>query len=179
MQQTQWGVTEFNAGGSSLVANAAVWTVTGAPLATQRKVFTTTTINAACAYVRPNFNVQYASGAMIDFTLRIGAPQLERGAFATSPILPTPGSPAAATRAADQQWLAGLAIDGTAGMSVLVDFTGATGGVGTTVPWSFTPASTAFADSIYLVQSGVYANIGLTLLDSVHGNCPVGTCQQQ
>lgn len=66
--------------------------------------------------------------------------------------------------------IAGLAIDGAAGMSVLVDSTGTTGGIGTIVPWSFTPAAAAFADSVYLTQSGVFANINITQLDSVHGN---------
>ncbi len=125
---------------------------------------------ATVASVMPYLKLNFAPGAIIDVTLRVGLPQMELGAFATSPILPNIGSPAAATRAVDQQWIAAMTIDGAAGMSVLVDFTGTTGGVGVIVPWSFTPATAAFPDSVYLTQSGGFANIGVTLLDSIHGN---------
>ena len=43
---------------------------------------------AGTAFIRPLLNVAVANGAAIDFTLRIGMPQLELGAFAT-PVIAT------------------------------------------------------------------------------------------
>lgn len=54
------------------------------------------------AYVQPTLQIDCGIGA-IDITLRIGWPQLEQGAFATSPI---PTTSAAVTRAADNISLA-------------------------------------------------------------------------
>lgn len=53
---------------------------------------------ASAATILPYLQLQFSSGVAVDFTLRIGWPQLELGAFATSPIRTTS---AAATRAAD------------------------------------------------------------------------------
>ena len=47
------------------------------------------------------FGLQFTNSAAANFTLRIYAPQLEQSATPSSPILPTAGTPAAATRAAD------------------------------------------------------------------------------
>ena len=57
-----------------------------------------TTNNALTAFARPSLSLLWSSGAAIDITLRIGLPQLELGAFATSAI---PTTSATATRAAD------------------------------------------------------------------------------
>lgn len=64
---------------------------------------TGTTLQATTAAVQPGFAINFASGVAIDFTIRIGWPQLELGAFATSPIRT---AAAAATRAADVVTLA-------------------------------------------------------------------------
>ena len=58
----------------------------------------TLTGGATVAFLSGGISVTVTNGAAIDITLRIGLPQLEQGAFATSPI---PTTTAAATRAAD------------------------------------------------------------------------------
>lgn len=57
-----------------------------------------TTNNAATAFIQPYLQFAITNGAAIDITLRIGLPQLERGAYSTSPIRTTG---AAVARAAD------------------------------------------------------------------------------
>lgn len=57
-----------------------------------------TLTNASTAFIYPTLNFQFNSAAVISITLRIGWPQLELGAFATSPIRTTS---AAVTRATD------------------------------------------------------------------------------
>jgi hypothetical protein len=56
-----------------------------------------TTLGATVAFVVTGVRLSLVPGAAIDFTLRIGLPQLEQGAFATSPI---PTTTAAVTRSA-------------------------------------------------------------------------------
>lgn len=73
-------------------------TPTASGLATQRVGGAITTANASCAYVQPVVGADVTNGAAIDITLRIGLPQLELGAFATS-VIPT--TTTALTRAAD------------------------------------------------------------------------------
>ena len=72
-------------------------TPTTAALNTQRRTFTVTT-GASTAFVQPVVYVIFTNGQTYDFTLRIGLPQLEQGAFATS-VIPT--TTTALTRNAD------------------------------------------------------------------------------
>jgi hypothetical protein len=64
----------------------------------QRSSAALTTNNASTASVRPSLSLLWSNGVAIDITLRIGLPQLELGAFATS-VIPT--TTTALTRAAD------------------------------------------------------------------------------
>jgi hypothetical protein len=89
---------ENNSGGGYLTEqNITVTTPTSAALSTQRVSASRTLNQATTAFVMPGFNFTL-TGAAIDITLRIGLPQLEQGAFATS-VIPT--TTAALTRAAD------------------------------------------------------------------------------
>ena len=59
---------------------------------------TATFASASTTRAQPRVRIGFTVGVAFDITLRIGLPQLEQGAFATSPILTTT---AAATRSAD------------------------------------------------------------------------------
>lgn len=92
-------LVERNSAGSFLDYTPVNLAPTSATLGTQRIAVSRALNNASTAYVSLTaISVQYASGVPIDCTLRIGLPQLEQGAFATSAI---PTTTAAVTRAAD------------------------------------------------------------------------------
>ncbi len=81
----------------TISAGDSAITPTTAGLATQRSTTSPTAAPANTAYTANFLNFLF-NGTAVNFTLRIGAPQLELGAFATSAIL-TSGS--AGTRAGD------------------------------------------------------------------------------
>jgi hypothetical protein len=101
----QFANYEADSGGAvSAVTSVPINTVTSAPLASQRISVTRTNSNASTA-LQQAVLVLVATGAY-DFTLRIGLPQLEQGAFARS-VIPTSGT--AVTRAADVASITGSA----------------------------------------------------------------------
>jgi hypothetical protein len=65
----------------------------------QRFTSTITLADATTANLQPGVSVSFSSGVAIDITLRIGLPQLEQGAFATS-VIPT--TTTALTRSQDR-----------------------------------------------------------------------------
>jgi hypothetical protein len=65
--------------------------VTTESLITQRRVATATLVGETITQLAPYIKITTASSGVVDFTLRIGMPQLELGSFATS-IIPTEGS---------------------------------------------------------------------------------------
>ncbi|MGR0183219.1 phage head spike fiber domain-containing protein [Azospirillum aestuarii] len=80
-------------------AAASLLGVTGAPLRTQRTQATRTFTNGTTTAA--SVRVTLTAAGAVDVTLRIGLPQYELGAPASSPILPPVGAPAASTRNAD------------------------------------------------------------------------------
>jgi hypothetical protein len=74
-----------------------------------RRAGTLTIASATSAFIQPQVAISFASGVAIDITLRIGLPQLEQGAFATS-VIPT--TTAAATRSADVASITGSNFSG-------------------------------------------------------------------
>ncbi|WP_120967911.1 hypothetical protein [Comamonas sp. lk] len=91
------GNTQLGAISSSNLA------VTNVPLALQRYSAALTPTDAATAFLVPFVVIGYSVGAVIDITLRIGLPQMELGASASSVIRT---STAAVTRAADVIYVA-------------------------------------------------------------------------
>lgn len=83
-------------------ANGSSYIPTSASLISQRRAFTRTNTNAATAYVYSRTAVVFSGVG--DVTLRVGLPQLELGAFATS-VIQT--SSAAVTRNADVATMTG------------------------------------------------------------------------
>lgn len=87
---------ERNSAGGALVTGDQAISVSSS---FERFAYTRTTTNASCAYIVPELNFSVTSGTSYNFTFRIAQPQIELGAYATTPILTT-GS-ASATRIAD------------------------------------------------------------------------------
>jgi hypothetical protein len=96
-------VIERNSGGGYVTESNVSWTGATSVLANNR-FSVTRTLGGTAAFVQ--FSVYFGTtiGAAIDITLRIGLPQLEQGAFATS-VIPT--TTAAATRTADVATMVG------------------------------------------------------------------------
>ena len=92
------GIDENNSGGNFLAGGNTAFTPSAGALNGKRYFHTRTLTNASTAFAWPYVFFSYGTGAAIDITLRIGLPQLELGAFATS-VIPT--TTTSLTRAAD------------------------------------------------------------------------------
>jgi hypothetical protein len=128
-------------------------TPTSAPLLEQRTVSTGTITSEGAAFIVGRLLMVPTEDAAIDITLRIGLPQLEQGAFATSPILTTT---AAATRAADVAVMTGANFSswynqsqGTLFAEAAILSAGYTGGVLLDIG-----SASAFGTSLYMGWSG-------------------------
>lgn len=112
------GIVYRDAGETSLASGGTAASVTTDALIVQRRSHTSTS-PASTSYAQGSVNLSVVNGGAVDITLRIGAPQLEQKAFATSYI---PTASAAVTRLSDALTLSDLSRIGfstTAGSVVL------------------------------------------------------------
>lgn len=114
-------VAARNAGGAIVQTAASVAWTPGAARARAKASGTFT--DATTAFVSTALRLNFASGAVVDATLRLSVPQLEQGAHASSPIVT---SGAAVTRARDEISLAGAALStiiDAAGWAAAIEWT--------------------------------------------------------
>jgi hypothetical protein len=128
-----------NTAGAGVVAtntSPALALPNGAALATQRRSYSVTIAGVTTAFVQLAFTVSYPTATAVDFTLRIGIPQIERGFSPSSPILPPVGAPALTTRAADQTRVTGLSIGPATMLMQAINQPTLTGGVTNIGGWA-------------------------------------------
>jgi hypothetical protein len=105
-------IAERDAGGAALTNGGTNYTPAAGALGQSRWTTTRTLSNASTAFVIPRILISgITAGIAVDFTLRIGWPQLELGASVTSPIRTTS---AAVTRAGDVVTLTSPGVFGSA-----------------------------------------------------------------
>ena len=145
-----WQLLENSGAGALLATNtSAAMVLPGAGgLAGQRREYSAALGNASVAFVQGALTVSWATGTAVNLTLRIGAPQLERGRTLSSPILPPVGAPAAAARAADQTRITGLSI---ADATLLIDCTNLGGNESANVTLGGFGPNNDFNNSTYFV----------------------------
>jgi hypothetical protein len=102
ISQVKLFLTQWTSGPTFIGQQQAIIDVSAASMRASRQVFSAALAQPTVSLVGGQLGVQPASGVAIDCTFRIAAPQLEQGAFATSPILNPLGSPAVTTREADE-----------------------------------------------------------------------------
>ena len=111
---TQLTAYQRDSSGNS-IANTASLSITPTASIQRFAVTRTLTADAATASAVPTLRFLTTSGVSYDFKVDVFWPQFELGLFASTPILPPAGTPAAATRAADAASLALGAAQRTAG----------------------------------------------------------------
>lgn len=97
------GITSINIqlielGGSFSPISSQAFTPTSADLTTQRVSITRTVTVADTANIQGRVFIIIPNGGVVDITLRIGAPQMEKASSISSTILPEIGTPAVTTR---------------------------------------------------------------------------------
>jgi hypothetical protein len=84
---TQIGTNFLNAGGMWTSGFGTPFTLATSGLIGAAMAAVTQTADAAAVYTQPYFAFTGTNGSAVDFTLRIGLPQVEAGTFATSRII--------------------------------------------------------------------------------------------
>ena len=95
-------VTEWTSGGAFLNQSFSSFTLASGSLIGARLSHIRTLTGATAGLAGSQFSFSVSVGVPIDCTFRVAAPQLELGAFASSPILPPVGTPGASTRGDDR-----------------------------------------------------------------------------
>lgn len=116
---TTLGVTVRYSGktGKALISSLAP--LRSGPSLAQSRTASNATAPSGTAFVVPGLEFRAPSGAALDVTLRIGAPQLEPGPAMSSPVLPPAGLLVSGSRAADVPVWTPPGGFGTAGTLVL------------------------------------------------------------
>jgi len=95
-------IFEQRVGQGALTTGAIDFTTDARPLREQRKEFTFTVAHAETTHILPQpYRISFAAGAAVDFTIRVGLPQVEVGSRASSPIAPPAGTLGQWSRLAD------------------------------------------------------------------------------
>ena len=140
---------------------------TSSALRTQRFTGTGTAANASTTHVANGSILRVPNGVAVDFTIRIGLPQLELGAFATS-VIPT--TTVALARSADVASITGAnfsswynAIEGT--IVVSAD-TASTSADAITRVFASIGDSATFNESMYIAKSASSTNLTVNVVDN-------------
>jgi hypothetical protein len=83
-------IRERDSGGGNLALSESIFTLASGALIDQRYKHMRFTNNASTAYVQPLLFIVIANGASLNFTVRLGLPQMERSSYA-SPVIYTSG----------------------------------------------------------------------------------------
>jgi hypothetical protein len=159
---------ERDAAGAGLNTDVvSISTPTTAALKTQRNILTRTLTDAGTARLTNRIQFICTNGVAVDITLRIGLPQLEQGAFATS-VIPT--TSASATRNADVATMTGTNFSSwfnNAEGTLYAEFSLITGGSGAAGPVGIGDPTKTFAtsDSLYVSYSRTTTAVSFTVLD--------------
>jgi hypothetical protein len=120
-------MVERSAENAFLSTNFAAILPNNSPLIRQRLINTRVLSNPLAAFVAMRLDFSFQNGVAVDFTIRIGMPQLEQGASATSPI---PTTTSAVTRPAD---LLSFNTEVPSSGSLYIDAEASSAGVGNTL----------------------------------------------
>lgn len=133
----------------------AITAPSGSGLSAQRYSLTGTLSNVATVVLLSRYVISIPTATAINFTVRIGAPQLEKAAAASSVILPPALSPGTSTRAADNLYFArGYLVD-PAYASLSLVF------AGVATPWFLTDTELQIPirDATYWLDRPVQSNL--------------------
>lgn len=160
----QFRISEY-AGTTQVQTSVNSYTPDGRPLRQQRYSHSRTFTDATTTQTRGIFRIFVTSAQVIDFTIRYGAPQMEKQPFPTSVILPAVGAPLATTRARDDLALPSGALN-AATCSIATRFALARGGSAGALAgsaWVLTADDNTTAETVRLLTTAGSNTLGLTL----------------
>lgn len=163
---------------SSSVVGASGLPTTGTLSSKRRSGFIT--LGASTAFIRPLIATTVANGATVDFTIRIGWPQLVRGAVAGDPV-PTYGTARAVMYAAPDRSLTADKFAESAGTGPKQLYQSASWVSGTRYAWSIYARAAErsflyfYGGSVVFPAGGVegYVNLNTGAVSNVGANCVI------